>query len=326
MIAYRNSMLLHSIAQGTQNHVFGFEKDKLSNGAGKTLNYLNLQPDLSMIYSKLQEDAQRGRLKPIPREYTVLEGNMALSEYPQNIKRETLEESSVDQETYLTKRTSIGSHSDDQVEDDYHHIYSGRLRNKPNQKFYHKQAKRAGKSSTGDQEDNSPNRIFDKEQNLNENTIIDFKAHDHKSLEPENKTEVVIADKFRKRDYEGYVMVLSTNDMNSPGVKMTSIGNDHQAKIPLLQPEKKIKKTKKYRDLKSIWNPEEIEVETLEDYIHALDEYIGVPSNNLEKAIKLYRKFKNSKAKVLESIRKNRAYYMGYLGIDVKKEKTENLV
>jgi hypothetical protein len=77
--------------------------------------------------------------------------------------------------------------------------------------------------------------------------------------------------------------------------------------------------------LKQVWNPDEVDEMTLWDYLGSLDEYIGVEVTNEEKAIKLYKKFKNSKNKVLESIRKNKGYYLNFLGLEAKKEPTELL-
>jgi len=213
-------------------------------------------------------------------------------------------------------------------EEDYHHMYSGRLRNKPGQKFYYKQLKKTANKVNADVQATSfggetlsySSRSVECSTKETQTSPIDASA-----MEKEEFREIVIHEKYQKRDYTDYVMNIHVEEDNQSEIKLTPVGSLYQAEIPPLITKEDKQQSKKANNTKCVWNPDEVDEITLYDYLGSLDEYVGADITNEERAIKLFKKFKMSKAKVLESIRKNRAYYLSFLGLDYKKDKTETL-
>lgn len=210
-----------------------------------------------------------------------------------------------------------------EMHDDYRHIYSGRLRLKPGQKNYYKSIKKLARIEGGEQHEGSPflvERIHRNVEYVSRETQTSPINSPHKASEAHKEIEIL--PKYQKRDYENYVMPLHITEENKNEIKLTSLGEAFQVPLPQLQG-KKLKKTKKGRETKIVWNPQEVDEMNLWDYLGSLDQYIGVEVTNEEKAIKLFKKFKYSKNKVLESIRKNKGYYLNFLGIDAKAQRID---
>jgi len=118
---------------------------------------------------------------------------------------------------------------------------------------------------------------------------------------------------------EPYEIKLNLTDDEKSKIKSTLVGSNHQAVIPPLNESKR----QNSRTLNEVWNPELLANENLQEILEDFSKSLTEVVDNEQKALKLLVKAGMDKKRVSDNLKKNRAVYRQYFGIQTNLPKSK---